>query len=276
MKTGTIPRLLFVLVALAVTIWLIWDFATDGPLDRAIFLHLFPSDRIALLAAIIGGFATLSAAGFGILGSYLAFMRTPRKMRRIELKLAYTEEQLSGLYGPLLGELKVAQSALRELLLRLNHTPDQVREILNGATPFNPYAYLGSRSDYEQKEWARFTRAFFLPGCARIVQLISTKQHLIGPLPMACLDQLLAHEAEYRIRFTIWEETAIPDSRPGATWPVDLQPKVEAKIAFLRLLQKKYRLQLANDEVTVAMRSSIQAYLAANPNPDPPPPVTTT
>jgi len=275
LKTRPIARLLFALVVPAV-VWLIWDFATDGPLDRAIFRHLFPADRIPLLAAIIGGITTLCAAGFGILGSYLAFMRTPRKMRRIELKLAYTEEQLSGLYGPLLGELKVAQSALRELLLRLNYTPDQVRDILNGVTPFNPYAYLGSRSDYEQKEWARFTRAFFLPGCARIVQLISTKQHLIGPLPMACLDQLLAHEAEYRVRFTIWEATAIPDTRPGVTWPADLQPKVEAKITFLKLLQKKYRLQLANDDVKVGMRSSIQAYLAANPSPDPPPPANQT
>jgi len=189
-------------------------------------------------AAWIETLGLLLAAIVGIVGSYLAFIRAPRTLKSIEFKLAFVEDQLQYVYGPLFGTIKESEAAYETALAAIGE----------GRTArVNPYDFLGGRSEHEEKAWTYFSEKYFLPYNDHMAAIISKHRHLLGPWPPSSIDDFVAHAEEYKVRFYAFKDMQLSShdwtvQRSGnVLWPDRFVAEVEGKLALLRALQAEYR-----------------------------------
>lgn len=192
---------------------------------------------------------TITAALFAGAVSVAAFIRTPARLKRLEISLAYVERQISDLWGPLFGEIRTGQAYYEELLRRIGRPA--LRKVEGEVVLRRPDSSLDPFADKKDpaawSHWKDFAQRFFLRRNKSIRELITGKYELIGPDPFDDIDGFLLHEAEFRVKFDMLSHEGGDHGAELALtycYPPAFEYHVYHKLMFLTLLQRKYRLQI--------------------------------
>jgi hypothetical protein len=223
--------------------------------------------------SLITAIGTLTGGLLAGVLTYAALIRTPARLKRVEMQLSYVERQLSELWGPLYGLLRTTQAEYRELLRRLDSTSSNLAWIDPSEAERDPF---DDRDDPRKwAVWEEFLSRFFLPNNERIRDLIVGRYDLIGADSFPDIEIFLEHEAELKIKLLLRSESTTQAARPGLTtrFPGLLEYHVEWKLEFLRALQKLHRQQLdsnENSERIVFLAKKVAIFRALYRNPKPP------
>lgn len=265
--TAVLPLLLLLVgVAIAVLV----TRRVDWPQDSAALIPLL-SITGTLTAALIAGSIAVNS-----------FVRTPARIKRLELAVGYTERQIDELWGPLHGALKVSQAYYDELLRAseplLDDNGDPAKTVHSSHLSRDPFAYLFQET---WSQWEAFSKAHLLPQSKVVRELLTSNYDLIGYDPFPDIDAFLSHEAEYRVKFEVLCASTTREQRKGPSdaerpelhcpYPYAFTYHVEYKIQFLTTLQRKFRLQLEGGRRRKVFKLAVQAaeYRARAENPPP-------
>ena len=206
---------------------------------------LEPKDYLSPLGTIL-------AAAIGIVGSWVAFVQDPRRVKSLEFRLKYVEEQLAKLYGPLLGILKESEAAYETLLLALGLPAD---------LPADLYDLLNSLDPERQKLWKALWERHILTYYERALSVIAHHNHLLGPAPPSSLTEFVEHAGELRVRFEVFvscsDQIGICAPKIGTMHrelPTRLVAEIEAKVYALIELQREYRSRIEGDLIGRRLR----------------------
>jgi hypothetical protein len=175
--------------------------------DPSLILFLFPLVPILLVLLAIG---TLWWTGTG---------RRTRGGR-----LAYVNEQLRSLYGPLY-TLSHASEAAWEAF-RARHRPDG--GFFDSANP---------PTETELAEWASWMRLVFTPMNEKMVEAIVGRADLVeGEMPASFL-ALIAHVEGYKVALDKWERGDFSEYASAMNFPGSFNAEVRATFAALKARQ---------------------------------------
>jgi len=229
--------------------------------------------------------ATVVAALVAGVVSAFAFIETPRRMKQIEQALEYTERQISGLWGPLLGKLRLIEALYDELLANLDPRalPREKWQRFKIRLPeqsLDPFEDVGD--DRRWRLWREFCDDYLLQQNEDLTSLLSERYAFVGQDPFPDIDQFLAHSVEFKAKYKhLLAQTDEPfekskshlpsmalnaPARHGlklnVLFPAAFEFHTFHKLKFLQALQRKYRLQLEgrSAEKMVHMWTGIASY----------------
>ncbi len=222
---------------------------------------------IPSLAAILAAWATITTA-----------VVVPGRVKRLEAKLKYVEDQLKDLYGPLLAECIRADSIFRRVELSLHHlnvgthfgssdprhkpAPSDLTERSIDLKQIKVSHFQrvnkdspGPASNDEYVFKAKVVKSVFLDSNKLRVDILKKNMHLLGPNPPTSLFLLLTHAAQMEGLVSVKEAFDI-NTPSGHTnefldpyviqpFPFMLTAEVMAKVTYLKALQREYSRRIA-------------------------------
>ena len=203
---------------------------------------------VALLVAIIGAIIT----GIGwLVQSALDRRRQQQQIqaedqrRRDSARLSQVTAQLQELYGPLVCLMYEGREGWSDLLRTLGRSYVD----LSGKEPNDP----------EVETWVFWAEHLFLPRNERIMELLTTKMHLVeGPARPESYVSFIEHHQSWTIRHSRWRETGAPYNwHSSISWPVTFELEILETFATLKLRQEGLIARVLDDRDIVRLVGSV-------------------
>jgi hypothetical protein len=229
----------------------------EAPPDSVKSLSI--KDFMPWIVGVLGVFVTLYSTLYSV-------VYYPHRVKRLEMRLKFVEDQLERFYGPLLAECIASDSVFRRVELALKylqpgHRHNNIRELTVDCFP--PASGFGDRTsttnNYKssdpptpQQLFATFISKVYLPLNQKRADLIKHNLHLIGPYPPVSLNLFLNHAAQFESIIAIKREidillppletlTRYDDPYILMPYPMMLTAEVVAKVALLKAVQNEHR-----------------------------------
>jgi hypothetical protein len=162
------------------------------------------------------------------------------RLRRDSARLSQVTAQLQELYGPLVCLMYEGREGWDDLLRALGH----------------PYLNIGGRGpdDPEVETWLFWAEHLFLPANERIMELLTTKMHLVeGPEIPDSYVSFIQHHQSWAIRHARWSEAGVPyDWHSPVVWPIDFEVEIHRTFATLKSRQEGLIASVTETETPVS------------------------
>lgn len=177
--------------------------------------------NIYLTIALIG--ASVSVVGWVI--THILATSAERRRQRLISQMKFTKQQLEELYGPLAFLTWEGLQLSREMKTTLN-----LREVLQDGKVLSQEGF---------NTWLFWVENEFLPHDRKILELISSKAHLVEgeTIPESFLEFVNYHNA-WRVKHERWRKQGIEyEWRPNFHWPKKFDEEV---LTTFKLLKKRH------------------------------------